>query len=151
MIGDGISLGGDKDWCRAVAALAKKVHASVGEFEEVVTGVVEELARPCRERTADLIGWTHCLAVTGLLLENAESYRRLQGKAMEPVELLHSLLLPAVNPPTRLPSTLRIFPILRASCRDLVLISCRIMITGQAHSPGCSESGCQMPRPARIG
>ncbi|CAA7401389.1 unnamed protein product [Spirodela intermedia] len=97
MIGDGISLGGDRDWCRAVAALAKKVHASVGEFEEVVTGVVEELARPCRERTADLIGWTQCLAVTGLLLENAESYRCLQGKAIEPAELLHSLLLPAAR------------------------------------------------------
>ena len=93
LIGDGISLGGDRDWCRAVATLTKKVHAAVGEFEEVVDGVVAELSRPCRERAADMIGWTHCLAVVSLLLENIDSYRYLHGTA----ELLHSLLLPAVN------------------------------------------------------
>uniref|UniRef100_A0A0E0A7T0 Nuclear condensin complex subunit 3 C-terminal domain-containing protein n=1 Tax=Oryza glumipatula TaxID=40148 RepID=A0A0E0A7T0_9ORYZ len=96
-IGDGVSLGGDKEWAKAVAELAKRVHASVGEFEMVVATVVEELARPCRERTADFMHWMHCLAVTGLLLENASSLRSLQGKAIEPLELLQSLLLPATK------------------------------------------------------
>ncbi|XP_078444791.1 ARM repeat superfamily protein [Wolffia australiana] len=97
LIGDGISLGGDRDWCGAVAALAKKVHAAAGEFEEVVAAVAAQLARPCRERTADAIGWSHCLAVAGLLLENAASYRTLAGRAIEPAELLSSLLLPAAK------------------------------------------------------
>ncbi|KAF0903653.1 hypothetical protein E2562_028356 [Oryza meyeriana var. granulata] len=96
-IGDGVSLGGDKEWAKAVAELAKRVHATVGEFEMVVATVVEELARPCRERTADFMHWMHCLAVTGLLLENASSLRSLQGKAIEPPELLQSLLLPATK------------------------------------------------------
>uniref|UniRef100_A0A0E0LA37 Nuclear condensin complex subunit 3 C-terminal domain-containing protein n=1 Tax=Oryza punctata TaxID=4537 RepID=A0A0E0LA37_ORYPU len=96
-IGDGVSLGGDREWAKAVAELAKRVHASVGEFEMVVATVVEELARPCRERTADFMNWMHCLAVTGLLLENASSLRSLQGKAIEPLELLQSLLLPATK------------------------------------------------------
>ncbi|XP_052158870.1 uncharacterized protein LOC127776510 isoform X2 [Oryza glaberrima] len=96
-IGDGVSLGGDKEWAKAVAELAKRVHASVGEFEMVVATVVEELARPCRERTADFMHWMHCLAVTGLLLENASSLQSLQGKAIEPLELLQSLLLPATK------------------------------------------------------
>ncbi|KAK9115128.1 hypothetical protein Syun_021925 [Stephania yunnanensis] len=51
IIGDGTSLGGDRDWASAVSKLAKKIHVSSGEFEQVVVGVVEELARPCRERT----------------------------------------------------------------------------------------------------
>ncbi|XP_020270589.1 condensin complex subunit 3-like [Asparagus officinalis] len=97
IIGDGISLGGDKDWQRAVSELARKVHASVGEFETVVTSVIEELACPCRERTADVIQWMHCLSVTGLLLENIESLRSLHGKAIEPSEILHSLLLPGAK------------------------------------------------------
>lgn len=96
VIGDGINLGGDKDWAKAVSELAMKVHASVGEFEEVVTGVVEELARPCRERAADFMQWMHCLSVTGLLLENIKSIRSTQGKAIEASELLHSILLPGV-------------------------------------------------------
>ncbi|CAI9763484.1 unnamed protein product [Fraxinus pennsylvanica] len=62
VIGDGINLGGERDWAAAVAELAKKVHAAAGEFEKVVLGVVEELARPCRERTADCKQWLHCLA-----------------------------------------------------------------------------------------
>lgn len=95
--GDGVSLGGDKDWARAVSELAQKVHASSGEFEAVVTSVIEELACPCRERTANSMQWMHCLAVTSLLLENIDSLKRLQGKAIEPYELLHSLLLPAVS------------------------------------------------------
>ncbi|KAF2295482.1 hypothetical protein GH714_033017 [Hevea brasiliensis] len=94
VIGDGINLGGDKEWANAVSSLARKVHAATGEFEEVVVGVIEELARPCRERTADFMQWMHCLAVTGLLLENSKSLHRLQGKAIEPSELLQSLLLP---------------------------------------------------------
>jgi condensin complex subunit 3 len=41
--------------------------------------------------------WMHSLAVTGLLLENAKSLYWLQGKAIEPIELLQSLLLPGVR------------------------------------------------------
>ncbi|PIA35919.1 hypothetical protein AQUCO_03400070v1 [Aquilegia coerulea] len=97
IIGDGIHLGGERDWALSVSELAKKVHASAGEFEEMVIGVVEELARPCRDRTADFMQWMHCLAVTGLLLENVNSSRRLQTRAMKPSELLHCLLLPGAN------------------------------------------------------
>ncbi|XP_068336957.1 uncharacterized protein [Pyrus communis] len=97
VIGDGINLGGDRDWAEAVFGLASKVHAASGEFEEVVLGVVEELARPCRERTADFLQWMHCLAVFGLCLEKARSYHWIQGKAIEPTELLQSLLLPAAK------------------------------------------------------
>ncbi|XP_057972406.1 uncharacterized protein LOC131160592 isoform X2 [Malania oleifera] len=93
VIGDGINLGGDRDWANAVSSLVRKVHATAGEFEEVILGVVEELAQPCRERTADFMQWMHCLAVTGLLLENTKSFRWLQGKAVGPAELLQSLLL----------------------------------------------------------
>lgn len=96
VIGDGINLGGDREWADAVSGLAKKVHAANGEFEQIVLGVVEELARSCRERTADFIQWMHSLAVTGLLLENSKSFRWLQGQAIEPFELLQSLLLPGV-------------------------------------------------------
>jgi len=96
-IGDGVSLGGDKEWAKAVAELAKKVHSSVGEFEMVVSAVVEELAIPCRERTADFMQWMHCLAVTGLLLENTSTLRNLQVTAIGPSQLLHSLLLPAAK------------------------------------------------------
>ncbi|RLM54862.1 hypothetical protein C2845_PM10G06510 [Panicum miliaceum] len=96
-IGDGVSLGGDKEWAKAVAELAKKVHSSVGEFEMVVSAVVEELAIPCRERTADFMQWMHCLAVTSLLLENTSTLRNLQVTAIEPSQLLHSLLLPAAK------------------------------------------------------
>ncbi|KAJ4974961.1 hypothetical protein NE237_008135 [Protea cynaroides] len=97
VIGDGINLGGDREWATAVSELAWKVHASVGEFEDVVVCVVEELARPCRERTADYMQWMHCLAVTGLLLENVKSFHLLQKKVIEPVELLQSLLLPGAK------------------------------------------------------
>ncbi|THU47350.1 hypothetical protein C4D60_Mb09t14560 [Musa balbisiana] len=97
VIGDGISLGGDREWARAILELAKKVHASMGEFEAVVTSVIKELAQPCRERTADFMQWMHCLALTGLLLENIPSLWSLQGKAIEPSELLHSLLLPGAK------------------------------------------------------
>lgn len=97
VVGDGISLGGDKEWAGAVLELAKKVHASIGEFEAVITGLIKELAQPCRDRTADFVKWIHCLAVAGLLLENIGSLRRLQGKDIEPSELLHSLLLPGVS------------------------------------------------------
>lgn len=96
-IGDGVSLGGDREWAKAVSELAKKVHASAGEFEMVIATVVEELARPCRERTADFMQWMQCLAVTGLLLEGTSTLRSLEGKAIEPPELLQSLLLPAAK------------------------------------------------------
>lgn len=96
-IGDGVSLGGDREWAKAVSELAKKVHASIGEFETVIATIVEELARPCRERTADFMQWMHCLAVTGLLLENTSTLRSLKGKAIEPPELLQALLLPAAK------------------------------------------------------
>ncbi|KAK6256137.1 Nuclear condensin complex subunit 3 [Theobroma cacao] len=88
VIGDGINLGGGRDWAIAVARLARRVHSATGELEEVILGVVEELARPCRERTADFMQWMHSLAVTGLLLENAKSFH---------FELLHSLLLPGAK------------------------------------------------------
>lgn len=97
VIGDGINLGGDKDWADAVSRLARKVHAATGEFEEIMTGAVKELALPCRERTADFIQWMHSLAVTGLLLENAKSFHLIQGKPAESAELLHSLLLPGAK------------------------------------------------------
>ncbi|XWS30638.1 hypothetical protein CRYUN_Cryun23aG0002700 [Craigia yunnanensis] len=93
VIGDGINLGGDRDWAIAVARLARKVHCATSEFEEVILGVVEELARPCSERTADFLQWMHSLAVTGLLLENAKSFHW----AVEPTELLQSLLLPGAK------------------------------------------------------
>ncbi|CAL9136566.1 unnamed protein product [Musa textilis] len=97
VIGDGISLGGDREWARAILELTKKVHASMGEFEAVVTSVIKELAQPCRERTADFMQWMHCLALTGLLLENIPSLWSLQGKAIKPSEMLHSLLLPGAK------------------------------------------------------
>ncbi|KAF7129005.1 hypothetical protein RHSIM_Rhsim10G0178300 [Rhododendron simsii] len=97
VIGDGINVGGDKDWADAVSQLAKRVHSASGEFEEVVLGVLQGLVLPCRERTADFMQWMHCLAVTGLLLENAKSFRWMQGKSIEPSELLQSLLLPGAK------------------------------------------------------
>ncbi|XP_057492264.1 uncharacterized protein LOC130777854 isoform X2 [Actinidia eriantha] len=97
VIGDGINVGGERDWADAVSQLARRVHAASGEFEEVVLGVLQELVRPCRERTADFMQWMHCLAVTGLLLENTKSFRWMQGKSIEPDELLHSLLLPGAK------------------------------------------------------
>ncbi|XP_039054367.1 condensin complex subunit 3-like isoform X2 [Hibiscus syriacus] len=93
VIGDGINLGGNRDWAIAVARLARKVHSAAGEFEEVILGIVQELAGPCRERTADFIQWMHCLAVTGLLLENAKSFHW----TVELTELLQSLLLPGAK------------------------------------------------------
>ncbi|XP_057807217.1 uncharacterized protein LOC131021902 isoform X2 [Salvia miltiorrhiza] len=97
IIGDGFNLGGERNWAAAVAELGKKVHAATGEFEEVVLNVVEELAQPCRERTADWKQWLHCLAVVGLLLENTTSFRHMQGNAIDPTEILHSLLLPGAK------------------------------------------------------
>ena len=96
VMGDGVNLGGDREWADAVSGLAGKVHVAVGEFEEVLLGVVEELAQPCRERIIDFLHWMHCLSMTGLILENAKSFRWMQGKSIEPDELLQSLLLPGV-------------------------------------------------------
>lgn len=97
VIGDGINLRGDRAWADAVSEFAKKVHAVSGEFEEVILGVIEELAQPCRERTADFIQWMHCLAVIGLLLENAKSLCCVNGKDIEPTDILQAILLPAVS------------------------------------------------------
>jgi condensin complex subunit 3 len=97
VIGDGINLGGDKEWARAVTELARKVHASSGEFEDIVATVVADLGRPCREGGADFLQWMHCLAVTGLVLEGSKSLRGLQGRAIEASEILHGLLLPAAK------------------------------------------------------
>ncbi|KAK9741242.1 hypothetical protein RND81_03G091600 [Saponaria officinalis] len=97
VIGDGMNLGGDRDWASALAGLTKKVNAADGEFEEVILSVVEELARSCRERTADFIGWLHCLAVVGFVLENTKSLYWLRGKAFEATEILNSLLLPGAK------------------------------------------------------
>ncbi|KAI0516305.1 hypothetical protein KFK09_008977 [Dendrobium nobile] len=97
VMGDGVSLGGDRHWSSAVAELARKVYAAAGEFEASVSSVLKELIQPCRERTADFMQWMHCLAVAALLLENIESLRSLQGKNIEPSELLHSLLLPGAK------------------------------------------------------
>jgi condensin complex subunit 3 len=96
-VGDGLSLGGDREWARAMSELAKKVHASTGEFEEVLTAIVEEQARPCRERTANFTEWVHCLSLIGFLLENINGLWILRGKAIGASELLSSLLLPAVS------------------------------------------------------
>ncbi|XP_073310091.1 uncharacterized protein [Primulina huaijiensis] len=97
VIGDGINLGGERDWAVAAAKLTKKVHAAAGEFENVVLSVVEELARPCRERTANCKQWLHCLAVTALLLENTSSFHNMQRGVITGVEILHSLLLPGAK------------------------------------------------------
>ncbi|XP_076923663.1 uncharacterized protein LOC143585867 [Bidens hawaiensis] len=97
VIGDGISLGGERDWADAVSGLAKKVHATQGEFEQVVLSVVAELAQPCRERTADFLDWMHCLSVVGLVLEHTKSLRWMHRSSIEPAELLHSLLLPGAK------------------------------------------------------
>ncbi|KAF1894935.1 hypothetical protein Lal_00022429 [Lupinus albus] len=97
IIGDGLSFGCDNDWAEAVARLARKVHATPGGFEEIILAIIEELAQPCRERTADFVQWIHTLSLTGLLLKNAKSLRLLQGKAIEPDELLQSLLLPGAK------------------------------------------------------
>ncbi|PKA62735.1 hypothetical protein AXF42_Ash018943 [Apostasia shenzhenica] len=96
-VGDCISLGGDRDWARAVSELARRINASPGEFEAAVASVLRELAQPCRERIADYVQWMHCLVVIGLLLENIESLRCLQDRAIEPAEILHSLLMPAAK------------------------------------------------------
>ena len=96
VMGDGVNLGGDREWADVVSGLVGKVYAAVGEFEEVLLGVVEELAQPYRERIADFLHWMHCLLVTSLILENAKSFRWMQGKSIEPDELLQSLLLPGV-------------------------------------------------------
>ncbi|ESW35371.1 hypothetical protein PHAVU_001G229600 [Phaseolus vulgaris] len=97
VLGDGLSFGGDNDWAEAVASLAKKVHAAAGEFEEVVLEIIKKLAQPCKERTANHVQWMHSLSLTGLLLKNAKSLRKLQGKAITPDELLQTLLLPGVK------------------------------------------------------
>lgn len=63
LIGDGFSLGGDRNWANAISGLAKMVYAAQDEFEEFVQGILEKLAQPCRDRTTDFMLWIHCLAV----------------------------------------------------------------------------------------
>lgn len=96
-LGDCINLGGDREWADAVAGFARRVHSAFGEFEESVLEVVEELVRACRERTADCIQWMHCLAVTGLLLENVKSFGSVRSRTIELDDLLQFLLLPGVQ------------------------------------------------------
>ncbi|KAE8668940.1 glutamate-ammonia ligase family protein [Hibiscus syriacus] len=67
-------------------------HEVDDEGKKVVIGDGINLG-PCRERTADFIKWMHCLAVTGLLLENAKSFLG----TIELTELLQSLLLPGAK------------------------------------------------------
>jgi condensin complex subunit 3 len=96
-VGDGLSLGGEESWANAVAQFARHVHASSGEFEGVLASAIADVARPCREGWADVRQWLHSLAVTGLFLENITSLDVLAGQAIEPEEIIHSLLLPAVS------------------------------------------------------
>lgn len=98
-VGDGLSLGGEESWANAVAEFARHVHASSGEFEEVLASALADVGRTCREGGANEQQWLHCLAVTGLLLENMTSLDALAGRAIEPEEIMHSLLLPAVSVP----------------------------------------------------
>ncbi|CAM8885507.1 unnamed protein product [Rhodiola kirilowii] len=99
VLGDGISLGGDKNWADAVSELAWKVHAAAGEYEDAVFGVVEELAQPCRERAGDFIQWMHCLSIAGLLLGDKKAYYWLQNKITGSAESLLSVLLPGAKHP----------------------------------------------------
>ncbi|GLJ51847.1 hypothetical protein SUGI_1101390 [Cryptomeria japonica] len=142
VIGDGINLGGDKEWARAVSELAKKVHASSGEFEDVLATVVAELGRPCREGGADFLQWMHCLAVTGLVLESVKSLRALQGKAIEASEILHGLLLPAakyINVEVR-----------RAAVRCLGVYGIREKKPGEQVVRQLRLSFCNGPSPVRV-
>eukprot|EP00250_Pteridium_aquilinum_P000880 c11059_g1_i1 orf=140-3382(+) len=97
LLGDGLSLGGDKQWSRAVAELTWKVHEAPQEFEKMVSDVVAELGRPCREGGATVMQWINCLAAAGFFLENIESLQQLTGRAIEAHELLGGLLLPAAK------------------------------------------------------
>ncbi|KAH9318229.1 hypothetical protein KI387_019998, partial [Taxus chinensis] len=142
VIGDGISLGGDREWARAVTELAKKVHASSGEFEDVVAAVVAELGMPCREGGADFLQWMHCLAVTGLLLESVKSLRGLQGMSIEASEILHGLLLPAakhINVEVR-----------RAATRCLGVYGVREKKPGEQVVRQLRLSFCNGPSPVRV-
>lgn len=97
LLGDGLSLGGDKYWSKAVAELAWKVHGAPQEFVKMISEVVAELGRPCREGGASIMQWVTCLAATGFMLENIESLNQLTGHAIEAHELLGGLLLPAAK------------------------------------------------------
>ncbi|QCD98459.1 condensin complex subunit 3 [Vigna unguiculata] len=147
VLGDGLSFGGDNDWAEAVASFASKVHAAAGEFEEVVLAIIEELAQPCKERTANHVQWMHSLSLTGLLLKNAKSLRILQGKAITPDELLQTLLLPGVsiaaNCLTRANSALSdtCLRSLTANCLSAWEMKC----AGQTSSLGRAKDCSQMP------
>jgi condensin complex subunit 3 len=97
VIGDGVSLAGDKQWATAVGELSWKVHGTVHGFVKMASDVVAELGRPCREGGARVMQWINCLAATGFLLENMESLHQLNGHPIEAQELLGGILLPAVS------------------------------------------------------
>ncbi|KAH7286349.1 hypothetical protein KP509_32G002700 [Ceratopteris richardii] len=97
IIGDGLSLGGEKQWATAVAELAWKVHETPREFAMMVSNVVADLSKPCREGGASVMQWINSLAAAGFLLENIESLQLLTGCAIEGHELLGGLLLPAAK------------------------------------------------------
>ncbi|KAJ7517851.1 hypothetical protein O6H91_21G042500 [Diphasiastrum complanatum] len=94
---DGLHLGAEKEWATAVAELAQKVHGAVGELVQVIAEIVRELARPCREGGANAMQWLQCLAVTGLLLENLQSVRRLSGCSIDAQEIMDGVLIPAAK------------------------------------------------------
>ncbi|KAI5062946.1 hypothetical protein GOP47_0021493 [Adiantum capillus-veneris] len=95
--GDGLSLGGDKQWSKAIAELTWKVHEAPQEFATMVADVVAELSRPCREGGASVMQWINSLAAAGFLLENIKSLQQLIGCPIEAHELLGGLLLPAAK------------------------------------------------------
>ncbi|MCO5614540.1 hypothetical protein L7F22_068823 [Adiantum nelumboides] len=97
ILGDGLSLGGDKQWSKAIADLAWKVHEAPQEFATMTSDVVAELSRPCREGWASVMQWINSLAAAGFLLDNIESLQQLIGCAIEAHELLGGLLLPAAK------------------------------------------------------
>ena len=97
VIGDGVSLGGDKQWATAVAELSWKVHGTSQEFIKMTSDVVAELGKPCREGGASIMQWVNCLAATGFLLEHMESLHQLNGHSIEAHELFGGILLPAVS------------------------------------------------------
>ncbi|KAL3677038.1 hypothetical protein R1sor_026986 [Riccia sorocarpa] len=97
VVGDGLSLNGDESWGNSVAEFAHQVHAAPGELSQVLAASLVDHAGPCREGGADVLQWLHCLALTGLLFEDVDSLRDLEGLAIEAQEIRDSLLLPAVR------------------------------------------------------
>ncbi|XP_024527782.1 condensin complex subunit 3 isoform X2 [Selaginella moellendorffii] len=97
MTGDGIYLGGGKEWSDAFVQLAKKVHATPDAFEEAMAQAALDLGKVCREGGAGALQWLQCLATTGILLENLRSIRQFPAHVMETQEMVDGLLIPAAN------------------------------------------------------